>query len=548
VDAKSPSKPSDDWLRPAVDQSGLKRLIDTVQAKLGLVLAIVAATVSVAVIYLLVANKVYEGEAKLLIQPIPAADTSFTGLGLIRESADPTLDVETAAQLVTTPQVADAAAAELDDGSSAESLLAKVRADPVGQSNIIAVVAEASTPERASAIANAFAKGVVDVRTDDLHDRIDAVLPPLRKQLETLSPSSPAADSLAQQVTQLESLRAGPDPTFVFETPATPPDGPAWPRPLLTIVAAVVLGLALGAAAAFIARVLDPRLKREQQLRETFRLPILARIPREAGASGDLPLRPLAVSAPTLEAYRTLRATLTAPGPGGSIPRSFMVTSPSPSDGKTSTALNLAAALAASGARTILIESDLRRPMMARTLGFSPPHSITSVLRGEVSLTDALIRAPGLSENLVLLMADRSSGDTGAAELLGLPGGVQMLEEARSIADCVVVDSPPLTTVIDALPFARSVDSLLIVVRLGKTHLRRIRELGELLAGNDITPAGFAVIGVARPRDVDYYYQHQGTATDEDKGRARSTSGRAGSGSAGSGRDREAVTRRATGS
>lgn len=544
MDAKSPSKPSDDWLRPAVDQSGLKRFIDTVQAKLGLVLAIVAATVSVAVIYLLVANKVYEGEAKLLIQPIPAADTSFTGLGLIRESADPTLDIETAAQLVTTPQVADAAAAELDDGSSAESLLAKVRADPVGQSNIIAVVAEASTPERASAIANAFAKGVVDVRTDDLHERIDAVLPPLRKQLETLSPSSPAADSLAQQVTQLESLRAGPDPTFVFETPATPPDGPAWPRPLLTIIAAAVLGLALGAAAAFVARVLDPRLKREQQLRETFRLPVLARIPREAGVSGDLPLRPLAVSAPTLEAYRTLRATLTAPGPGGSVPRSFMVTSPSPSDGKTSTALNLAATLAASGARTILIESDLRRPMMARTLGFSPPHSITSVLRGEVSLTDALIRAPGLSENLVLLMADRSS-DTGAAELLGLPGGVRMLEEARSIADCVVVDSPPLTTVIDALPFARDVDRLLIVVRLGKTHLRRIRELGELLAGNDITPAGFAVIGVARPRDVDYYYQHQGTAADEDKGRLRSTAGRAGSGI---GRDREAVTRRATGS
>jgi Mrp family chromosome partitioning ATPase/capsular polysaccharide biosynthesis protein len=515
-------KPSDDWLQPAVDQSGLKRFIETVRAKLGLVLAIVAMTMLVAVIYLLLANKVYEAEAKLLIQPVPATDTSLSGLGLIRESADPTLDVETAAQLVTTPQVAEAAAAELDDGRSAETLLSKVRADPVGQSNIVAVLAEGSTPESASNSANAFAKGVVDVRTDDLHDRIDAILPGLKKQLESMTAGSPAADSLAQQVIQLESLRAGDDPTFRFETPATPPDGPHWPRPLLTLIAALVLGLALGAAAAFIARVLDPRLKRELQLRENFRLPILARIPHEGGVSGDLPLRPLAISAPTLEAYRTLRATLTAPGPGGKRPRSFMVTSPSPSDGKTSTALNLASALAAAGARTILIEADLRRPMMAKTMGFTPPHSITSVLRGEVSLTDALTRAPGLSENLALLIADRPGGETATAELFGLPSGERLVEEAQSIADCVVVDSPPLTAVIDALPLARNVDSLLIVVRLGKTHLRRIRDLGELLAGNGISPAGFAVVGAARPRGIDYYY-HQVVPEDGKKAETGST-------------------------
>jgi tyrosine-protein kinase len=505
------AKPSDDWFEPAVDQSGLKRFLETIRAKLGLVLAILTATVLVAVIYLLVANKVYEAEAKLLISPVPATDTSLSGLGLIRESADPTLDVETAAQLVTTPQVADAAAGELDNGSSPEDLLSKVKADPVGQSNIVAVVAEASTPQAAADLANAFAKGVVDVRTNDLDERIDAVLPPLKKQLETMPEGSSAADSLAQQVTQLESLRAGDDPTFRFETPATPPDGPTWPRPLLTIIAAIILGMALGAAAAFIARMLDPRLKREQQLREIFRLPILARIPQEPGAQSDLPLRPLAISAATLEAYRTLRATITAPGPGDSRPRSFMVTSPSPSDGKTSTAVNLATALASGGARTILIEADLRRPMLARTMGFSPPHSVTSVLRGEVSLTDALIRAPGLSENLALLMADRAGGDSATAELFGLPAGERMVEEAESIADCVVVDSPPLTAVVDALPLARDVDSLLIVVRLGKTHLRRIRDLGELLAGNGISPTGFAVVGTARPRGIDYYYQQGAT-------------------------------------
>ena len=312
------TKPPNDWLEPAVETSGLKRFVETIQAKLGLVLAIVAATLLLAIVYLIVANSVYEADAKLLITPIPATDTSLSGLGLIRESADPTLDIETAAQLVTTPQVAEDAAEQLGDGRSAESLLQQVRAEPVGQSNIVAVIAEGSTADGASELANTFAQSVVDVRTHDLHERIDRILPELKRRLAAFPEDSLASDSLVQQITQLESLRAGSDPTFRFETPATPPDSPKWPRPLLTILAALLLGATLGAATAFVVRVLDPRLKREEQLREIFHLPILARIPYESGASADAPLRPNEISGATTEAYRTLRATLSAPGPGWS--------------------------------------------------------------------------------------------------------------------------------------------------------------------------------------------------------------------------------------
>ena len=515
------TKPPNDWLEPAVETSGLKRFVETIQAKLGLVLAIVAATLLLAIVYLIVANSVYEADAKLLITPIPATDTSLSGLGLIRESADPTLDIETAAQLVTTPQVAEDAAEQLGDGRSAESLLQQVRAEPVGQSNIVAVIAEGSTADGASELANTFAQSVVDVRTHDLHERIDRILPELKRRLAAFPEDSLASDSLVQQITQLESLRAGSDPTFRFETPATPPDSPKWPRPLLTILAALLLGATLGAATAFVVRVLDPRLKREEQLREIFHLPILARIPYESGASADAPLRPNEISGATTEAYRTLRATLSAPGPGGERPpRTFLVTSPSPSEGKTSTAFNLATALAAGGARTILIEGDLRRPMIAETVGFSPPHSIVSVLRDELTISDALVRAPGLNGNLALLMADRPNGE--AAELFGLPSSQALIEEAEKVAECVVVDSPPLTAVVDSLPLARQVDRVLIVVRLGRTHLRRIRDLGELLAGSGIRPAGFAVVGTRRARAEDYYY-HQGQPAETRRGDRKST-------------------------
>ena len=75
-----------------------------------------------------------------------------------------------------------------------------------------------------------------------------------------------------------------------------------------------------------------------------------------------------------------------------------------------------------------------------------------------------------------------------------------MVDEALKIADYVIVDSPPLTQVIDALPIAAHVDDVLIVVRLGHSRLNHIKELGELLAGTGVTPAGVAIIGVAPPR------------------------------------------------
>ena len=81
-----------------------------------------------------------------------------------------------------------------------------------------------------------------------------------------------------------------------------------------------------------------------------------------------------------------------------------------------------------------------------------------------------------------------------------------MIEEARQIADYVIIDSPPLNEVVDALPLARSADDVLIVVRLGKSRLQRIAELGELLAENGIRPTGFAVVGVPKPSRSGYHY------------------------------------------
>ncbi len=525
--------PTPEWLQPAASQSGFRRSVEAVRSRLLLVIAIVVVVTGASVAFVAGQDDVYEADASLLVSPMPADDPIVSSLGVIRESSDPTLDVQTAAQLIVTREVAELAAQSIDADKSADEILNDVRAEPVGQSNIVAILARAPTAQGAQELANAVGEAAVEVRTNDLHKRIDELLPRLEAQRDDAT-GSDAGEALSEQIAQLQSLRAGPDPTIRMEARATEPESRIWPRPILTVAGGLLLGVVLGVLVAYMLRALDPRLRREDQLRESFRLPLLARIPREASANKDMPLRPASISPATTEAYRTLRATLTVPrGPGAPTPKSLLVTSPSPGEGKTSTAVNLAFSLARAGSKVILIESDLRRPSIEQAVGVGPAYGIAAVLRGEVPMADALVRAPGSDDNLWLLMAGRSDGET--SELFSLPMAQHLIDDAEKLADYVVVDSPPLAAVVDSMPLAQRVDRVLVVVHLGRTHLRRIRELGEILAGSGVRPAGFALLGTTRPGDSYYYAdavssrgrqpRDAGLPSEGDAGWARSGSG-----------------------
>ena len=120
------------------------------------------------------------------------------------------------------------------------------------------------------------------------------------------------------------------------------------------------------------------------------------------------------------------------------------------------------------------------------------------MLMDNAPLKDALVTSERYGPGLRVLLADYTAG--WIAELFSVPAAKQMIEEARKLADYVIIDSPPLNLVSDAVPLARASDEVLIVVRIGQTRINRITELGELLAENGVRPAGFAVVGVPRPR------------------------------------------------
>jgi capsular exopolysaccharide synthesis family protein len=493
-----------EWLEPPAEEEGLRRYVETIRERLPLVLLAVLVTTGMAVAYVVTATKTYEARADMLVTPVSGDEAILRSLPLIFESVDPTRDVETASQFVTNLDVATLALDGLDGSESPRDLLKKVTAEPVAQSNIVAVTAEGGSPEQARDRANAFAEATVADRTEQVHAAIDTLLPGLQAQVAD-APNDAAREEAAANLSQLQTIRSAPDPSLRVETLADLPTEQASPRPALSIAGGVLAGLVLGIVGAFAAQTLDPRLRREAQLRRLYRLPILARIPMESGRRRKSPLGPRNLSGIGAEAYRTLRATMEASRSDEDSSRVILVTGPSPGEGKSTTAVNLASSLALAGKSVILIEADLRRPALGRTLEIEPTHGgVVSVLIENVSLDDALTTTPTYGPNLRVLLADYEGG--WIAELFSIPAAGQMIDDARQMADYVIVDSPPLNEVVDALPLARKADDVLIVVRLGRTRLDKIAQLGELLAENNIRPAGFTVIGVPRPSKSDYQY------------------------------------------
>jgi receptor protein-tyrosine kinase len=514
-----------EWLVPGEEQRGLQRYVQIIRERWKLIALTTLVTTLAAALYVGTAQKTYQATANLFVTPVSASDDNLSGLPLIRESNDPTRDVQTAARLVQTIDVARKAAQKLDTNRSPRSLLNDIKAEPVGGSNLVAIRAKGSTPESAQNLANVFGDAVVQDRTEKLHEQLDVAIKNLQPRVDAIREAPGAApDPLRTQLSALQTLRAKPDPTIAFDTRADKPGDPAWPKTKLSIIAGMIAGLALGIGGAFAAEMLDPRLRREDQLRALYRLPILARIPEESRARQDAALAPHQLSPAGVEAFRTLRATLAAPRGTGTPgqARSVMITGATPSEGKSTTALNLAASMALAGKRVILIEADLRRPKIGAALGVRATRGIASVLIDGLPLSEALLTTDSYGNNLKLLLVDRAG--EWMADQFSLPAAKGLVDEAKDIADYVIIDSPPLTEVVDALPLVQMTDDVLLVVRLGRTDKNKLRRLGELLAQYRIKPAGFALVGVSPTSEYGYYTTERPVSLSSEERRATAVS------------------------
>jgi capsular exopolysaccharide synthesis family protein len=499
---------SGSWLLPRIETQGAIRYLDTIRERWWLILATMAVAVAVAGLYIIATPARYRAESDLLVTPVTGNEAADAGLGLITESNDPTQTVSTAAKLVSTPAVAAATVKKLRLAETPEALLGDIAVEPIAQSSLIAVLAERGSARESARVANAFAISAVELLTSQLHSVISTELPLLERRLSSLPAAEQSgAGTLGQRVTELQAMLSAPNPTLRVATLATVPSSAFSPQKKLALVAGLLGGLVIGIGVAFASQALDPRLRREQQLRSMFRLPLLAWIPRVDGPrKTDGPLAPERLSAGAVEAYRTLRATLTATVGEGH--RSILITSSSGGEGKSTTAINLAEALAAADHRVLLIEGDMRRPTIARTLNIRPTVGVGAVLINDATMQEAIVTSSRYGANLGFLLAEPTASPL--ADRLSLPTARKLVTEAESLADFVVIDSPPLTEVTDALPLAQEVDAVVLMARIGASRLSRLANLGDILQQGGVKPAGIVVMGSERGIETPY---HSGRTT-----------------------------------
>jgi capsular exopolysaccharide synthesis family protein len=489
-------------------QAGFARYWRVLREHLKLVVACVLVAGLAAAAYTHVATRKYQAQAQLLISPIDATNSFTVGLPVLHSSADPTRDALTAASLITTPQVADAVNSALHLHQPSGQLLGAVTATPLGQSSLISVQATSTSALEAQQIANQFTRQVIRLRTAALHAVLAQEIPGLSAQLAAETPAQRNGNgTLAAELSQLELLARSPDPTIALAATAGLPPAPYTPRTKLVIAAGLLAGLLIGIGAAFLFDTLDPRLRREEQLRDIFDLRTLVRVPivKRLGLRRrrrSAPMLPTQLNPAGVEAYRRLRLVLTVASRGS---QAFLVTSSDPSEGKTTSAINLAASIAKGGKSVVLIEADLRRPTISRLLSLNVKHGTEHVAFGRNKLSNALISTQ-IDKAKVRVLAVQSPRPLLAAKL-SFDIAQRLITEAKELADFVVIDSPPIAAVADALPLAEFSDEVIVVARLGVSRLSKLAELRDLLHDQGSPPSGLVLIGGNPPRGA-YEYNY----------------------------------------
>jgi len=314
---------------------------------------------------------------------------------------------------------------------------------------------------------------------------------------------------------------------------ASLPDTAIGPQKRTTMALALIAGLLLGVGMAFLLDHLDTTIKGKQDVEDALGLPVLGYVPN-IPQNGDpvtacrdmVGVRDQA--SPAAEAFRTIRTGITFSAATKRM-RRILVTSANPREGKTLVAVNTAASLARSGARVLLVDSDMRRPHVHRVFGLHPKTGLASYLvasNGDLAL-ERVVQSTGVP-NLDILPCDRPPPNP--AELLGSPRMKALLREAAKKYDRIVFDSPPALSSADASILSSHADGVLVVVRAFNTDRRvvqRTKETLEAVQGNII---GVVLNDVDNKKSTDYYgygyygygryhpYKSAGTNDDGDDG------------------------------
>lgn len=294
---------------------------------------------------------------------------------------------------------------------------------------------------------------------------------------------------------------------------ATPPGSPSSPNVTRNLALALLAGLFLGIGFALLRHNLDTRVRTAKDLAEMSGRPVLASIPLRKGTEASQVFMDTDPFSPHAEAIRRLRTNLMFVDVT-TRKHSFLITSPMPSEGKTTTAINLAMAMADAGTKVLLVDADLRNPSVAKTMGLEGSVGLTTVLLGRATLDEMLVRW-GASDLHVLPAGEVPPNPS---ELLGSDAMRDLFAQLTERFDFVLVDTPPVLPVTDAMVVDKLTGGSLMVVAANRTRKRHVAEALRAFETAGAKLAGTA-LNMAPLESVAYYgyYRQDNTGSGQDE-------------------------------
>lgn len=345
-------------------------------------------------------------------------------------------------------------------------------------------------------------------------------------------------EDLQKQISGNDIVNKGTDNNISIAEIAIPNDVAVSPRRLTTVLAAFFLSTLFAMGLALFLEYLDDTIRSAEEIENYLQLPALAAIPTVdsmpkrklllVGSGGEEeedsnPNSELLIHTDSrsslAEAYRQLRTSILL-STAGHAPKSLLITSSLPSEGKTTTATNTAISLAQTGAKVLIIDADMRRPRLHQVFNITNGAGLSTLLSSEVGEQEMLDMIQ-LDEKSKLHLLPSGPVPPNPAELIGSEQMASLLKKLQNNFTHVVIDSPPIASFTDGVLIASMVDGVILVVHAGKSSRQVVKRSKQLL--NDI---GAKVLGVVlnnvnlRSQDNYYYYQtyyHRSTYNSPDR-------------------------------
>jgi len=472
-----------------------------------LILAATALVAAVAYAYSSRQENRYSTTASILFQKDVEA-VANSGSDFI----DPQREAATNEALLELPVVAEGAARALGGGVSPGQVASSIKVESSRESDIVDIKATTADPRLSVRMVNAYGKSFIDFRRTAARQRIDEAIAGARNALSELTTAqleSPAGLELRQRINQLETTRSLQTGGADLVQQGVLPTSPSAPKPMRSGILGGILGAILGFSLAVLRERRDNTIKDLDALQDAFGRPVIAEIPRSRALARS-GMAPLGVE--EAEAFRTLRSSLRYFSVD-SATRSLLVASASTGEGKSTIARRLAETMAAMGDSVVLVEADMHRPS-GFSLGTDPDtRGLSSVLSGQ-PLNDSLAELPLATasggEHRVLAVLRNGPLPPNPSELIDSARMREVLLELRAQFDTVIVDSPPLPIVSDALPLINQVDGVLAISAIGITTREGVRDFLRLVGLHDGDLLGVVVNFAERAdRSAAAYYRPQ---------------------------------------